>query len=103
MKLTTIAAAMLAAGFGTAVVAQDAAPSKAETEKLAVLPEFKAVDANEDGMIDVAETESLAKMLEEEHQVSFEFDTVDKNEDGLINTQEYVAYDAMLGERLGIA
>jgi len=100
MKEQLMAAALIATGFGLVAVAQEGAP---EEEELAVLPEFKSVDANEDGMIDVAETKELTEMLEEEHQIEFQFETVDENRDGLINNEEYVAYDAVLKERLGIA
>jgi hypothetical protein len=118
MKKQTFAFALIATSFGLGTlfsqgaVAQEGAPPEAappapaaaEDEKeLAVLPEFKKVDANEDGMIDSTEAVALAETLEEEHQIVFEFRTVDENADGLINDQEYVAYDGMLAERLGIA
>lgn len=102
MRVKLIATALLATPFAIAAVAQEGAPAPADKE-LAVLPEFKTIDANEDGMIEANETESLAKMLREEHQVVFQFQAVDRNSDGLINTQEYVAYDGALKERLGIA
>jgi hypothetical protein len=104
MKLKLIATALIATPFAVAAIAQEGSPAPAaEDKELAVLPEFKAIDANEDGMIEATETESLAKMLREEHQVVFQFQTVDRNSDGLINAQEYVAYDGVLKERLGIA
>ena len=83
--------------------AQPSRPSQSAQADLAVLPEFKEVDANENGMIEAAETETLAEQLKDEHQISFQFEAVDRNRDGMINTQEYVAYDAVLKERLGIA
>ena len=98
MKLKLIAAALIAVPF--AALAQEEAPKQAE---LAVLPEFKTVDANENGMIEATETAALAKMLRDEHQIVFQFDSVDRNKDGAINAAEYVAYDGMLKERLGIA
>lgn len=82
---------------------QPTRPSQAAQQELAVLPEFAEVDANENGMIEAAETEALAEQLKEDHQISFQFESVDRNRDGMINTQEYVAYDAVLKERLGIA
>jgi Ca2+-binding EF-hand superfamily protein len=101
MNKKLLAAALVLAGFATVGAAQEGAGT--EEEKLAVLPEFKAVDANEDGMIQASETEALAKELEEEYSIEFRFEVVDENRDGQINTVEYVAYDAMLAERLGIA
>ena len=121
MDKKLLATALVLAGFATGVAAQEGAPPQApgaaqqgpgappagaaatEEEELAVLPEFKAVDANEDGMIQENETEALAKVLEEDHRIEFQFDVVDENRDGQINNAEYVAYDAMLAERLGIA
>jgi hypothetical protein len=93
--------ALLATGLGATAFAQ--VVSQPDEPELAVLPEFKTVDANENGMIEAAETEGLTEQLKEEHQISFQFEAVDRNRDGMINTQEYVAYDAVLKERLGIA
>ena len=98
--------ALLATGLGATALAFAQAvspPSQATEHELAVLPEFTDVDANENGMIEAAETEALAEQLKEAHQISFQFEAVDRNRDGMINTQEYVAYDAVLKERLGIA
>ena len=93
--------ALLATGLGAAALAQEVAE---QTEpELAVLPEFKSVDANENGMIEANETEDLAEQLKEEHEIAFQFEAADRNRDGMINTQEYVAYDGVLKERLGIA
>jgi Ca2+-binding EF-hand superfamily protein len=102
MKTQLILATLIAAGFGTTAIAQDAEPA-AEEEKLAVLPEFEAIDANENGTIDAPESEMLSEALEEQHKIAFQFETVDRNRDGLIDVREYVAYDVMLKERLGIA
>lgn len=107
MKKQMFALALVATGLGLGTflmqgaLAQGAAAE--EEDKLAVLPEFKAVDANEDGMIDSTEVESLTETLKERHAIDFQFRAVDENGDGLINDQEYVAYDRMLAERLGIA
>jgi len=98
--------ALLATGLGATVLAYAQAvspPAQPTEQELAVLPEFESVDANENGMIEAAETEGLAEQLKDEHQISFQFEAVDRNRDGAINTQEYVAYDAVLKERLGIA
>jgi hypothetical protein len=54
-------------------------------------------------MIDAAEAEMLAKTLKEQHEIAFDFEAVDKNGNGLISDLEYVAYDEVLGDRLGIA
>lgn len=95
--------ALIATGLGaTALAFAQAVPEQKEPE-LAVLPAFKSVDANENGTIEAAETERLAEQLKEAHQITFQFEAVDRNRDGMINTQEYVAYDAVLKERLGIA
>jgi Ca2+-binding EF-hand superfamily protein len=102
MKKYSFPIALLATGIAATAFAQAVTQAPAD-EELAVLPEFEAVDANENGMIEATETESLAKMLKDEHQIAFQFDSVDRNQDGQINTQEYVAYDAVLKERLGIA
>lgn len=114
MDKKIIVTAFIATGFGTVALAQDegAAPAPAPApapaapapqEELGVLPVFDAVDANRDGMIDASEGEMITETLEEEHQIAFQFETADRNSDGLINNEEYVAYDAMLQERLGIA
>lgn len=109
MKKQLFPVALIATGLGATVLAfaqavsPPAQPGQPTEQELAVLPEFKEVDANENGMIEAAETEGLAEQLREEHQISFQFEAVDRNRDGMINTQEYVAYDAVLKERLGIA
>ena len=95
--------ALIATGLGATALAFAQAVSEQKEPELAVLPEFKSVDANENGMIEAAETERLAEQLKEAHQITFQFEAVDRNRDGMINTQEYVAYDAVLKERLGIA
>jgi Ca2+-binding EF-hand superfamily protein len=92
---------LIAIGLSPVALAQEAGP--APEDELAVLPAFKAVDSNQDGMIDTAETEPLAEMLEQQHQIEFRFETVDVNEDSVIDAREYIAYDAVLKERLGIA
>jgi hypothetical protein len=94
--------ALIATGLGATAIGQGLAQAPAE-EELAVLPEFEAVDVNEDGRINPSETEPLAEMLEDQHQIEFQFPTVDRNRDGAIDLQEYVAYDGVLKERLGIA
>lgn len=99
-------ATLIGMGFSIVAVAQDgAAQPQAPQDKdaLAVLPEFKAVDANKDGMIDADEASALTKTLQEEHQIQFQFETVDTDRDGVINDREYVAYDHMLKQRLGIS
>jgi hypothetical protein len=106
MKKYSYPLALLATGLAATAFAQAVAQGPAQAaaeEELAVLPEFKAVDANEDGGIQAAETEGLAKMLKDQHQIAFQFEAVDRNRDGEINPQEYVAYDGVLKERLGIA
>lgn len=109
MNKRILVTAVIAAGFGTAALAQQQgqapgqSPAPGAEQELAVLPAFDTVDANKDGMIDQTEGATLTELLEQEHEVTFEFDTVDENSDGMINDQEYVAYDAMLKERLGIA
>ena len=106
MKKYAYPVGLLATGLAATAFAQAVSegPSQAPTEQeLAVLPEFEAVDANENGRIEAAETEDLAKMLKDQHQIAFQFEAVDRNRDGLINPQEYVAYDGVLKERLGIA
>ncbi len=101
MKTQLIVTALFATSLGTVAAAQekDANPE----EELAVLPAFDTVDANEDGMVDAAESETLMKVLEEEHQITFQFEAADSNQDGLINSREYIAYDAVLKDRLGIS
>ena len=103
MKIRHIAAALIGTGLSLSVFAQDGAGAPEQEAKLSVLPEFTAVDANEDGMIDHPESESLARTLDEQHAIVFQFTAVDANNDGLINNEEYVAYDHALAERLGIA
>ncbi len=109
MRKQLFPVALLATGLGATALAfaqgvvQPSQPAQSTEQDLAVLPEFTEVDSNENGMIEAAETEGLAEMLKEEHQISFQFEAVDRNRDGAINTQEYVAYDAVLKERLGIA
>ena len=107
MDKKIIVTALIATGFGTAALAQDEgaapAPAPAPQEELGVLPVFDTVDTNRDGMIDATEGEMITEALEEEHQIAFQFETADRNSDGLLNSEEYVAYDAMLKERLGIA
>lgn len=106
MKKQIIATALVALGCGPAVWAQQEAGAGAgiaEEDELAVLPEFKSVDANEDGMIDTAEGEMLTDTLKEEHNVEFQFETVDRSQDGLIDVREYTAYDATLKQQLGIS
>ena len=105
MKKEVLAITLIALGFGSAVLAQDGAGAAItpEADDLAVLPGFKSVDANQDGMIDKAEGEALTKVLQAEYQVEFQFDSADKSHNGLIDAQEYIAYDLMLKERLGIA
>jgi hypothetical protein len=102
-----VACTLVVTGLCTAALAQEpGAPESAaptEEDKLAVLPEFIAIDANEDGMIDQPEADTLAEVLKEEYSLEFQFAAVDRSEDGLINVREYVAYDAALAERLGIA
>ena len=102
MKKHSFPIALIATGLAATAFAQAVTPAPEEAE-LAVLPEFEAVDANENGMIEATETEGLAKMLKDQHQIAFQFESVDRNRDGRINVQEYVAYDAVLKERLGIA
>jgi len=100
---TGLAATALGYGQAAAPPARPAEPLQATEQELAVLPQFKSVDANENGRIEASETEGLTEQLKEEHQISFQFEAVDRNRDGMINAQEYVAYDAVLKERLGIA
>ncbi len=101
MNTKLLATTLVLAGFATAGTAQEGAETGAE--ELAVLPDFNAVDANEDGMIQATEAEPLAKLLEEDHNVEFRFEVVDENRDGQIDTAEYLSYDIMLAEQLGIA
>ena len=103
MDKKIIVTALIATGFGTAALAQDEGAAPAPQEELGVLPVFDTVDTNRDGMIDATEGEMITEALEEEHQIAFQFETADRNSDGLLNSEEYVAYDAMLKERLGIA
>jgi hypothetical protein len=100
-----LAGAFIATAFGTIALAQEGAPEGegAPSEELAVLPQFEAVDANQDGMIDQTETEALAEVLADEHEIAFEFESVDQSQDGVIDSQEYIAYDFALREQLGIA
>jgi Ca2+-binding EF-hand superfamily protein len=103
MKKYSYPIALLATGLAATAFAQAVSSQAPTDEELAVLPEFEAVDANENGRIEAGETEDLAKMLNDQHQIAFQFEAVDRNRDGLINPQEYVAYDGVLKERLGIA
>jgi hypothetical protein len=103
MKTQLCAFAFIASAFATSAWAQIGVEAELDGDDLAVLPEFKAVDSNEDGLINLAETESLAKLLLEEHEVVFKFEEVDENRDGLINNEEYIAYDQTLQEQLDIA
>jgi hypothetical protein len=103
MKRQSIAAVVICAGLSLSALAQEGAGASDDDTGLFVLPEFKSVDRNKDGMIDLIESETLAATLVEEHGIAFQFLVIDVNHDDLINNQEYVAYDAALAERLGIA
>jgi len=79
---------MIAVGFAAGAIAQEEA-------KESMLPEFAAVDENEDGALDQAEIGALNEMLKDT-EVAFEFETADANEDGLIDETEYAEYEEML-------
>jgi hypothetical protein len=99
MKKYALATLLIATGFGAAAVAQE----EGAEEGLTVLPPFEAVDANEDGMIDTAESEMLTEVLADQHQIEFQFAAADANRDGVIDGEEYTVYDEVLSEALGIA
>lgn len=101
MNTKLLATTVVLAGFAAAGAAQEGAETNAE--ELAVLPEFEAVDTNEDGMLQATEAEPLATLLEENHNVEFRFEVVDENRDGQIDAAEYLSYDILLAEQLGIA
>ena len=104
MKTQPFVTVLLVTGISVSAAAQDTGRGvQLEGDELAVLPEFKTVDTNKDGMIAADETQKLAKMLEEEHNIVFRFEVADENQDGVIDNREYVAYDRFLKERLGIA
>lgn len=84
-SITTL---MIAVGFAAGAIAQEEA-------KESLLPEFGAVDENEDGMLDQTEVVALNEMLKDS-EVTFEFETADANEDGLIDQTEYAEYEEML-------
>jgi hypothetical protein len=88
-QLTTL---LILAGLGGTAMAQQAAPEAAEEGKM---PEFAAVDRNEDGKIDPAEAEVLAEVLKET-DLEFDFRTADANEDGAIDAAEYAQYQEHL-------
>ncbi|HUF73040.1 MAG TPA: dockerin type I domain-containing protein [Gammaproteobacteria bacterium] len=83
---------LIAAGLGGAALAQDVAQEPAEK---GALPEFAAVDRNQDGKIDQAEAEVLAEVLKES-DTEFDFQTADANEDGAIDAAEYAQYQEEL-------
>lgn len=105
MKKEMLAIALIAVGFGPSVLAQVGAGAAVapEEEELAVLPGFRSVDENQDGMIDKAESAVLTRSLEEKYEIEFQFESADTSHNGLIDAQEYIAYDSVLKERLGIA
>ena len=97
------ALAFLASICTVSAWAQDEPGVDVGDQELTVLPDFKSIDTNADGMITMAETEVLADLLKQEHEIEFRFDAVDENRDGQINSKEYMAYDARLRKELGIA
>lgn len=88
----TITTMLVLAGFAGTALAQDAAP---EAPEEGTLPEFAAVDRNEDGRIDQAEAEVLTEVLKESN-MEFDFQTADANEDGVIDAAEYAQYQEEL-------
>lgn len=90
-QITTL---LIAAGFAGTALAQDDAAPQAPAEEGSI-PEFAAVDRNEDGKIDQAEAEVLAEVLKDSN-VEFSFQTVDANEDGAIDAAEYAQYQEQL-------
>ena len=85
-KLALVAvAALTAATFGTAAIAQDA-----PAVDLAV--DITAVDTNIDGFVDLAEAQVLFPALTQE-----QFTTADVNADGRLDATEYGALSASLG------
>jgi len=93
MKKLLTTTFLIAAGLGGTALAQDVAPEPAPEERAeGALPEFAAVDRNQDGKIDQAEAEVLAEVLKES-DTEFDFQTADANEDGAIDAAEYAQYE----------
>ena len=113
MKTQLLAATLIAmgAGLGATATGQEGQEAReveviivrAQRDRLAVLPVLRSVDTNDDGMVDMTESDTLTEVLEEGHGIEFQFEAVDSNRDGLINDREYAAYDSVLRDRLGIA